>query len=137
MFLPQLPDSVKVKKIQILYRLAPDTPSQAPTIYVESNLLQNVDQFAYLVSLLSTRVIAVDTEIYHRIGCAVAAFAKLRKRVFENRDIQTKTKLLVYQAVVLPTLLSGADSRTTYSRHLKALKQYHQRWKTGELTSAS
>ncbi|KAJ8414429.1 hypothetical protein AAFF_G00052990 [Aldrovandia affinis] len=65
--------------------------------------------------------------IHHRIGCASGAFARLRKRVFEDRDIQTKTKLLVYEAVVLPSLLYGAESWTTYSRHMKALEQYHQR----------
>ena len=117
---------INIKKTQILYQPAPDTPFHAPTIHVENNTLQNVDKFAYLGSLLSTRAV-IDVEIHHRIGCASAAFARLRKRVFENRDIQINTKLLVYQAVVLPTLLYGADSWTTYSRHLKALEQYHQR----------
>ena len=37
------------------------------------------------------------------------------------------TKLPVYKAVVLPTLLYGAESWTTYSRHLRALEQHHQR----------
>ena len=104
---------INIKKTQILYQPAPDTPSQAPAISVENNILHNVDKFPYLGSLLSSRAV-IDEEIYHRIGCASAAFARLRKRVFENRDIQTNTKLLVYQAVVLPTLLYGADSWTTY-----------------------
>ncbi|KAL2090150.1 hypothetical protein ACEWY4_014838 [Coilia grayii] len=117
---------INIKKTQILYQPAPDTPSQRPKISVENNALENVDQFMYLGSLLSTKAV-IDTEIHHRIGCASAAFARLRDRVFENRDILTKTKLLVYQAIILPTLLYGADSWTTYSRHLKALEQYHQR----------
>ena len=105
------------RKTQILYQPAPNTPSQAPTIYVDKNPLENVDQFANPGSLLSTRAV-IDAEILHRIGCASAAFARLRKRFFENRDIQINTKLLVYQAVVLPTQLYGADSWTTYSKHL-------------------
>ena len=38
-----------------------------------------------------------------------------------------RTKLLVYKAVILPALLYGAETRTTYSRHLRALESYHQR----------
>ncbi|XP_060759866.1 uncharacterized protein LOC132870238 [Neoarius graeffei] len=116
---------INIRKTQILYQPAPDTPSKAPAIHVDNNTLENVDRFMYLGSLLSTRA-DIDAEIHHRIGCASAAFARLRDRVFDNREILTKTELLVYQAVILPTLLYGADSWTTYSRHLKALEQYHQ-----------
>ncbi|KAK0135465.1 hypothetical protein N1851_028676 [Merluccius polli] len=98
---------------QILHQPTPEGPSPAPTIHIDGNTLENVDHFQYLGSLLSTRE-DIDAAIY-------------RHRVFENRDIQTKTKLLVYQAVVLPSLLYGAESWTTYSRHIKALEQYHQR----------
>ncbi|KAM3597096.1 uncharacterized protein V6R79_025895 [Siganus canaliculatus] len=117
---------INIKKTQILYQLASDTPSQAPTIYVDNNALENIDQFVYLGSFLSTKAV-IGAEIHHRIGCASAAFARLRDRVFENREIRTKTKLMVYEAVILPTLLYGADSWTTYSRLVKALEQYHQR----------
>ena len=34
-----------------------------------------------------------------------AAFGLLRKRVFENSNIKSKTKLMVNHAVVIPTLL--------------------------------
>ena len=117
---------LNIKKTQVLHQPAPGTHPQPPTIHVDGNTLENVDQFAYLGSLLSTRP-TIDAEVHHRIGCASAAFARLRKRLFDNRDIQARVKLLVYQAVVLPTLLYGADSWTTYSRHLKALEQYQQR----------
>lgn len=60
-------------------------------------------------------------------SCASGAFSRLRRRVFENRDLQVKTKILVYKAVVLPTLLYGSEAWTMYSRHLKALEGYHQR----------
>ncbi|KAJ3586058.1 hypothetical protein NHX12_012459 [Muraenolepis orangiensis] len=76
--------------------------------------------------LLSSKAV-IDDEIHHRLSCASGAFSRLRKRVFENRDLQAKTKILVYKAVVLPTLLYGSEAWTTYSRHLKALEAYHQR----------
>ncbi|KAK1886523.1 Secreted RxLR effector protein 78, partial [Dissostichus eleginoides] len=89
--------------------------------------LQYADDNA-LVALSEEDLQAViDDEIHHRLSCASGAFSRLRKRVFENRDLQAKTKILVYKAVVLPTLLYGSEAWTTYSRHLKALEAYHQR----------
>ncbi len=69
----------------------------------------------------------IDSEVNHRLSCASGAYARLRRRVFEDQDLSAQTKLLVYRAVVLPTLLYGAESWTTYSRHLRAMEQYHQR----------
>ncbi|KAL7399865.1 hypothetical protein ABVT39_002865 [Epinephelus coioides] len=57
---------------------------------VDNNILEDVNHFIYL----STRAI-IDDEI---IACAIGAFARIRKIVFEDRDIRIKTKLLVYQA---------------------------------------
>lgn len=93
---------------------------------MDNTPLEIVDHFPYLGSLLSSKA-DIDSEINHRLSCASGAYARLRKRVFEDRDLKAQTKLLVYRAVVLPTLLYGAESWTTYSRHLKALEGHHQR----------
>ncbi len=71
---------INIKKTQILYQPAPDTHPKVPAIHVDNNTLENVDHFMYLGSLLSTRS-DIDAEIHHRIGCASAAFARLRDRV--------------------------------------------------------
>lgn len=57
---------LNIKQTQLLYRPATGTSSQASKIYVENNVLGNMDQFAYLGSLLSTRAV-IDTEICHLI----------------------------------------------------------------------
>ena len=55
------------------------------------------------------------------------AFGHLRKRVFQDHDIRTDIKMLVYKAVVIPALLYASETWTTYRRHLKALEKFHQR----------
>lgn len=70
----------------------------------------------------------MDFEINHHLSCANGAYARLRKRVYEDRDLRVDTKLLLYKAVVLPTLLYGAESWTTYSRHLRALELKWIKW---------
>ena len=118
--------AMNIKKTQVLHQPPPNQPSTPPIINVDNTTLVNVDHFPYLGSFLSSKA-DIDSEVNHRLSCASGAYGRLRKRVFEDRDLRVDTKLLVYKAVVLPTLLYGAESWTTYSRHLRALEQHHQR----------
>ncbi|KAL7371989.1 hypothetical protein ABVT39_008105 [Epinephelus coioides] len=88
---------MNLKKTKVLHQPPPDTSVSPPTITIDSERLENW------------------------------RFSKLPKRVFENPDLLAKTKLLVYKAVILPTLIYGAKAWTTYSRHLRTLESYHQR----------
>ncbi|XP_076037661.1 uncharacterized protein LOC143023067 [Oratosquilla oratoria] len=58
---------------------------------------------------------------------AGTAFGKLRTRVFGDRDIQKDTKLMVYRALVIPTLLYASKTWSPYHHHLKTLENFHQR----------
>ena len=93
---------------------------------INGDNLKYIEHFPYLGSHLSANA-NIDAEIQYRLKCASAAFEHLRKRVFDNHDISTPTKLHVYQAVVIPSLLYGCETWTTYRRHLKCLEKYHQR----------
>ena len=66
-------------------------------------------------------------EIQHRPKCAGSAFGRLRERVLQERDIRTDTKMMVYKAVVIPTLLYASETWTPYHHHLKTLEKFHQR----------
>ena len=118
--------TVNIRKTQVLYQPPPRRPHQTPFIKVDDQVLENVDHFPYLGSNLSSDT-TIDKEIQHRLSCASAAFGRLRTRVFDDRNIFAKTKIQVYEAIVIPTLLYGAETWTTYSRHIKALERFHQR----------
>ncbi len=47
------------------------------------------------------------------------------KNMWVRRGISTETKIKVYKAVVLTTLLYGSDSWTVYKRHAKKLHHFH------------
>eukprot|EP00061_Rhincodon_typus_P015676 g43481.t1 len=84
--------------------------------YESMAITLNICKMKYLWNVLSTKA-AIDEEIPHCLRCASAAFSHLRKRVFEDNSIRSDTKLKVYGAVVVPTLLYGSETWTVYRKH--------------------
>ncbi len=121
-----LGEKLNIKKTKVLHQCPPYQPAIQPNIKVDNTTLEYVDHFPYLGSILSSKA-DIDSEVNHRLSCASGAYARPRRRVLDGRVLSAQIKLLVYRAVILPTLLYGAESWTTYSRHLRAMEQYHQR----------
>ena len=86
--------------------------------------LQVVVKFTYLGSTLS-RAVHIDNEVTARTAKASVAFGRLRTNVWERNGIRFDTKLKVYKAVVLPTLLYACEIWTLYQRHAKKLNHIH------------
>ena len=66
-----------------------------------------------------------DAEVNNRIAKASAAFGRLRCKVWERDGITLDTKLKVYRAIVMPTLLYGCETWTVYQRHARTLNRFH------------
>ena len=71
--------------------------------------LKVVDKFTYLGSTLS-RAVHIDDEVTARIAKASVAFRRLRAKDWARNGIKLDTKLKVYKAVVLPTLLYACQT---------------------------
>ena len=69
----------------------------------------------------------IDDEISLRMARASASFGRMSNRVWKRRGLSNKTKLKVYHAVVLPSLLYGSETWTVYARHLQRLESFHMR----------
>ena len=69
----------------------------------------------------------MDPELNRRIGRATSTLARLTKRVWENSKLTTNSKMAVYRACVLSTLLYGSESWTLYARQEKRLNSFHMR----------
>jgi len=82
--------------------------------------------FCYLDSFLSNTVSA-DNDITSRLAKTDCTFGKLQRRLWGVRDVSLKTKIAVYRAVVLTTLLYGCETWTLYRRSIRRLDQFHLR----------
>ena len=65
----------------------------------------------------------IDDEVNSRTAKASAAFGRLCGSIWDRSGIRLDTKLEVYRAVVLPTLLYAYETWTVY--HAKRLNHFH------------
>ena len=116
--------TISTKKTEVLHQPAPGREFVQPNIQVNGESLKVVDRFTYLGSTLSQNT-TIDNEVNTRIARASAAFGRLQSTVWKRRGIGLQTKLNVYRAVVLPTLLYACETWTVYQRHAKKLNHFH------------
>ncbi|KAF6028629.1 hypothetical protein EB796_013065 [Bugula neritina] len=119
--------TLNAKKTQVMYQPHPNTERHEDfSLKVGDQILDQVTTFNYLGSCLSSKA-NIDAEINRRLQAASSAFGRLQTRVFNNKDIYRQTKLKVYKAIVLPTLLYASETWVTYSHNLLSLEKFHNR----------
>ena len=116
--------TISTKKTEVLHQPAPGKPYVEPNITINGQRLNVVAKFTYLGSTLSRNVV-IDDEVNARLAKASAAFGRLYKNVWNRRGITTVTKIKVYRAIVLTTLLYGCETWTVYRRHARKLNHFH------------
>ena len=113
---------INTTKTEILHTPSPD----APTFSISGNQLKNFENFTYLGSNLSFSG-DLTNEIQRRINLASSAFGRLSKRVLCNQNLTIHTKIVVYNAVVISTILYGCETWVPYRRHIRLLESFHIR----------
>ena len=54
-------------------------------------------------------------------------FGRLQKRLWNNHNVSIRVKGKIYHAIILSTLLYGAETWTVYRRHVKKLHAFMMR----------
>jgi len=85
-----------------------------------------VQRFCYLSSMLSSDA-NFDEDINSSIAKASYSFGRLARRLWDDHGIRLDTKVAVYKAAVLTSLLLGSKTWVLYRRHVRKLKQFHMR----------
>lgn len=118
--------SVNISKTEVLCQWSSEPPQRPPTFTIAGSPLTIVPHFKYLGSILSDDC-SIDQDIQHRIKQASSSFGRMRNRVFNNNNLHLHTKVSVYKAICITTLLYGCEAWTIYARHLKMLEAFHIR----------
>ena len=114
--------TISIKKTKVMVQGTDDSPE----ILVDGTALDVEDDFTYLGSVMSNDL-SLEKELNRRIGRACNTFARLTERVWENSKLTINTKVAVYKACVLSTLLYGSESWTLYSHQQNKLETFHMK----------
>nr|VZI36610.1 unnamed protein product [Spirometra erinaceieuropaei] len=118
---------INTQKTVVMHQPPPNSataPNAPPQISVDGTQLHVVENFPYLGSTLS-RNTKIDDEVANRISKASQAFGRLQSTVWNRHGLQLSTKLKMYKAVILPTLLYGAETWTVYAKQARRLNHFH------------
>ena len=96
-----------------------------PDIRVNGQPVKWVDTFKYLGSHLQ-QTGGLDRELSYRIQLAAAAFNQLQRPFFQQRCIRMRTRMQVYQAMVVSVLLYGSEGWALTSAQLNRLEVLHR-----------
>uniref|UniRef100_A0A0L8I351 Uncharacterized protein n=1 Tax=Octopus bimaculoides TaxID=37653 RepID=A0A0L8I351_OCTBM len=105
---------------------APGLTPPEPQTEIEGTTLNNVESFTHLGSCLSSNC-SMDKDVFMRLAKAGASFGRLWTRLWAERGIRLSTKLAVYRAVVITSLLYGCGTWMLYRRQMQVLDQFHLR----------
>ena len=114
--------TISIKKTQVIGQNA----KSQPEVFIDNQKLVTTNNFSYLGSTISN-TLGLDMEIDRSIGRACGTFAKLMKRVWENKKLTIINKVAVYKACILSTLLYGSEAWATYATQEKRLNSLHLR----------
>ena len=114
--------SISIKKTNVMAQDShhPSTKS------IDGHTLEAMENFTYLGSTISS-TLNIEVVVNNRIAKAAAVMARLTNKVWNDSSLTEKTRLCVYQACVLSTLLYGSESWTTYAKQEKKLNSFHMR----------
>ena len=111
--------TISLKKTNVITQYV----SHTPEIKIGDHTLEVVDKFTYLGSTISMNL-SFDSEISQRIGKATGVMFNLTKKAWENKYQTESTKMHMYKASVLRTLLCGSETWTTYMRQKHRLELF-------------
>ena len=97
-----------------------------PVIIIDDYELDAVCQFTYLGSTITDNL-SLEAEINKRNGKAASTLARLTARVWTSPKLSVKTKMAVYNACVISTLMYGSETWTTYAGQERRLNTFHLR----------
>ena len=110
---------INIKKTEVLYQ-PNSTRTLEEDIMVDGNKLNSVLEFTYIGSTISSDG-CIDDEIQRKMAKASASFGRLRQRLWNNHHVFMRVKDKIYRAIVLSTLIYGAEAWTVYRRQVKKL----------------
>ena len=116
---------INIKKREVMFQ-PNSTMTMEEDINVDETTLNHVKEFTYLGSIIASDG-HIEAELQKRMSKASMSFGCLRERLWNNHNVSIRVKGKIYRAIILSTLLYGAETWTVYRRHVKKLHAFMMR----------
>ena len=93
---------------------------------VDETTLNPVKEFTYLGSIIASDG-HIEAELHKIMSKASMSFGRLRERLWDYHNVSIRVKEQIYRAIILSTLLYGAETWTVYRRHVKKIHAFIMR----------
>ena len=97
-----------------------------PKISLRGERIHNVEFYKYLGRTFSDDH-TLDREISNRLDKATKAFHALKAPLFCHKEVSTKSKMSVFNSVVIPTLLYGTETWAIHDSEIQRLERFQNR----------
>ena len=117
--------TVSLKKIEVLYQPPLRQVYSPPHISICGTNLNAVEHFTYLGSVITNNA-TVSKDPDNRLSKASSSFGRLSKRVWQSQSLLFSTKIQVFRAVIISTLLCNAETWVLIRKQIRLLEWFHQ-----------
>ena len=101
---------INIKKTEVMFQ-PNSTMTMEEDIIVDETTLNPVKEFTYLGSIIASDG-HIEAELQRRMSKASMSFGRLRERLWNNHNVSIRVKGKIYRAIILSTLLYGAETWT-------------------------
>nr|VZH99931.1 unnamed protein product [Spirometra erinaceieuropaei] len=116
--------SINMTKRVVIHQPQPNAAYNATQMNLSGAQLQVMDNFTYLDRPIS-RTTKSDDEVAHRISTTSRVFGRPYNTVWNRHGLRLSIKQKMCKAVILPTLLYGAETWKVYKEQAWRLSQYY------------
>ena len=117
---------ISIKKTEILNVIKESSIVSNVNIKIDNTTLQCVNKFKYVGSIENNNGTMID-EIKMRIQLMAMSFNKLSRRLFLNKNISIKVKLMMFEIFILSVGLYESATWNTSTEDIRLLEVWHQR----------
>ena len=118
--------TLNLKKTELLYQPPPREAYSPPHISIDGTNLNAVEHFTYLGSVISNDA-TVSTDLDNHLSKTSSCCGRLSRKVLQSHSLCLTTKIQLYKAIIVTTLLYGAETWVLYQKQIRLLERFHQR----------
>ena len=86
-------------------------------VVCEGKILEEVNNYEYLGVIISSDG-RIEQEVLNRVRKATTAYYGMNNTIIGKTEISNKTKLQIFNAVIVPIISYGTESLALYEKHL-------------------